>query len=270
MTEKTIKLILRFHRVFIVGILSLTAVLFFWFMRVEIGASLAGLMPPRNDPDFVFLDKTYEDFGSEYFLLISLTHDNIFSYPTLSKIQRLTSEISEHHAVDRVLSLTNANIVKSNGDEIYVQNISEEIPTTGREIAQFRKDIMQNPLYEGKLVSADGKTTIISVFFETSAPDRKLREKTLRASIEEVKDLAFAAAGPEKIQVAGYPAVTSTIYKMLITDFSTYIPVSILIIALILFINFRNWWCTLISVLDRSSGHHHYSSLRQPLRRTSS
>ena len=249
MLENTIQLISRFNKVLIAGILLLTAILFYWFAKVEVGASMAGLMPPSDDPDFVFLDNTYDDFGSEYFLLISLTHDKIFSYPTLRKIQRLTSEIREHPAVDRVLSLTNANIVKSKGDEIYVETVSEKIPTTRWEIAQFRKDIMQNPLYEGKLVSADGKTTVISVFFEATARERKLREKILRDSIEEVKGLAFAAAGPEEIQVTGYPAVTSTIYKMLVTDLSTYIPVSILIIALILFINFRSWWCTLMSVL---------------------
>ena len=252
MIEKTIKLILRFHLVFIVGLLLLTAILVFWFAKVEIGASLTGLMPPKHDPEHIFLDKVATEFGSYYFLVISVTNDNLFSSPTLSKIQKLTSEISAHPFVVRVQSLTNANIVKSKDNELYVENISDKIPKTKRGIEGFREDIMQNPLYAGKLISDDERTTVITVYFEETAPERSLREKQLRKSVREIRDLALAAAGPEEIHVAGVPAGTASFYEMLLSDLSTLVPVSIIIIFLILLINFRSWRCALISLLPIS------------------
>ena len=102
MIEKTIKLILRFNKALIAGVLLLTAILFFWFIKVEIGASLAGLMPPSDDPDHVFLDRTHTDFGSDYTLLISVTHDQIFSTSTLRKIENLITKIGSYPFVERV------------------------------------------------------------------------------------------------------------------------------------------------------------------------
>lgn len=249
MIEKTIKLILRFNKVIIAGILLLTAILFFWFVRVELGASLAGLMPPPDDPESVFRTKTGEDFGSSYILLISLTHDHLFSLPTLKKIQKLTSIISAHPSVEQVTSLTNASIVKSKGDEIFMQDISDDIPTAEEEIEQFRRDIVQNPLYAGKLISDDEKTTVITVHFEETTTIQKIREKLLRKSVREVQALALAEAGPEEIRVSGFPATSAAIYRMLISDFSVFIPLSIFIIVVILCINFRSWWCVLLSLI---------------------
>jgi len=249
MIERTIKLVLRYNKLFIFGTLLLTAILFFRFARVELGASLAGLMPPRTDPEFVFLNKTYDDFGSDYFLLVSITGDNVFSFPTLRKVQKLTSEISEHDSVSRVLSLSTANIIKSKGRELYLHNMSDNIPRTKREIAQFRKDILQNPLYADSLISDDEKTTMVTIFFEEVSPDRKIREKRLRSAVKEVQAMALAAAGPEEIHIAGFPATTASVYKMIVADLSTFVPLSLVIIILIMLISFRSWRCVLMSII---------------------
>ena len=241
--ERVIKIIVRYHVAFLAGTLLLTALLFFLFIRVEIGSSLIGLMPSKGQAERDFLERIQEELGSDYFLIIAITHDDIFTVPTLNKIQTLTSRIGEHPVVDRVLSLSTATITKSKGDNLYVQNILNKTPTTMHEIAQFREDVLDNPIYSGNLVTEDGKTTLVSVFF-----NKDHSEDVLRETIDWVQSQALSEVGPEEIHIHGLPAVTSSIYKMLISDLSTYIPLTIIIVSIILFINFRNWWCVLISL----------------------
>jgi len=244
MIEKTIKFILHYHRGLIVATLLLTAILAFWFVRIEIGAAYSGIFPPKDDPERAFFHRTRDEFGSEHVLYIVIRHDSIFSFPTLSKIENLTSRISEHLAVDRVLGLTNANVIKAKDDEIYLQNIMGKVPSTEREIEQFEKDIFQNPIYVGNLVSEDGKTTVISVFLDTTYP----REVVMR-TIEQIQGLAQSASGPEEMYFAGGPTIRSSIFKMLASDLSNYVPLTLLMIAVIMLINFRNWWCTVVPLI---------------------
>jgi len=155
----------------------------------------------------------------------------------------LTSKISEHPVVDRVLSLSTANIIKGTDENIYIQNILDNTPRTKPEIARFRNEVLENPLYVGDLITKDGKTTLINVFINKNYP-----EGVLRDTIDQIQELALSEAGPEQIYIHGLPAITSSIYRMLITDLSTYIPLTIIIVTIILLINFRSWWCVLISL----------------------
>lgn len=244
MINKIVELILHRRRGLLAVTLLLTIVLFYWFIRVEIGSEYSRLFPPKADPVRSFLHNTRADFGSDRALLIAIKHDKIFSAPTLAKIDKLTADISKYPAIDNVLSLTNANIIKAKKNEIYLQNVTGKVPATRREIDAFRKDILDNPLYSGNLISDDEKTTVISVTTDTSYPDDVVRE-----TVERVKELSSAGAGPEEIHLAGPPAINEAMFTSMASDLTNYIPITLLIIAIILLINFKKWWCTLLSLV---------------------
>ncbi|MFH0799729.1 MAG: MMPL family transporter [Pseudomonadota bacterium] len=207
-----------------------------FLLKVRIDASADVWYPSQHDPDRIFLEKTYQDFESGWSIAVIVHHDRIFSPATLAKIQKLTARIEEMPAVDYVLSITNANVVKSSGDEITVSNRSENIPESDEEIEEFKNDILSNPLYARSIVSEDLKTTAISVMFdEVRHPQEAIRE-TIRA----IKKVVADDAGPEKMYIGGPRAMSSTIYDMTVRDLSTYGPMAFAIIVVILFLYFFN------------------------------
>jgi len=201
------------------------------------------MYPPHGDPERIFLDRTYEDFGSDKLLVIAITSNDLFSYPTLKKIDKLTNDIEKIHTVDWVLSITNAMLIKSGKDEITLKNISGKIPQTEWEINKFKDEIISNPIYFNNLISKDLKTTIISVAYDINYPN----EETDLA-VEKTKKLAMEAAGPDEINISGVAAIAPAMMEMLISDLKTYMPMTALIIAVILFINFRSIKFVLLSL----------------------
>ena len=244
MIEQTSKFIIRHNKTLIAGVVLLTVILFHWFIRIEISGTYSGMFPPKRDPERVFLDKVRASLGDEYTLIIAMRHDNIFSSSTLRKIDYLTTVVGKRPAVERVLSLTNATIIKAMDDEIYSHNISGQVPTTMRKIEQFKRDIFQTPLYVGYLISADSKSTAIIVSLDTTYPSDEVRR-----TVGQIHSMALAMAGPEEIYLGGAPALNKTIFEMLRRDIPTFVPFTAILAALILLISFRSWWVIAFSLI---------------------
>lgn len=216
-------------------VLLLTIVLSPWFAKIEIGSTYAGILPPESDPQRVYLNKINAEFGGDNTAILVITHHQIFNHDTLSKIRRLTKAIEELPAVEYVQSLTNASIIKSEHDEIFLDNISDDIPSSPRELEQFRQDILSNPLYINNLISPDERTTCITATIDRTAPD-----KVARITIDEINRLAEEEAGPEEIYVDGLAAMATSIFHMVSQDLITYLPITCFIIVIILYLTFRN------------------------------
>jgi predicted RND superfamily exporter protein len=244
--ERLIKFIVENGKLLLLLSCLLVLVSIPFIFKVRIDPTVATFYPPKSDPDRIFLEKTYRDFESGWGIVIIINHDKIFSSPTLKKIQTLTSQIEGMTAVDYVLSITNANIVKSSGDEIRVSNRSDSIPKSAEEIEQFKNDILNNPLYTKSLVSGDLKTTAISVLFD----ETRFSHLTIGKTVEDIQRITNDYAGPEKVYVGGLKAVTAASYDMLVKDLSTLLPLCLLIMVAILFIYFFNWRLIMVSVIS--------------------
>lgn len=242
MIEKIINFIIDHPKKIIIAICLFSIVVSIFLAKLQIGTSLETVYPPKGDPDRVFLEKTYKDFGSDCFLAIAVTADNVFSAPTLKKIKELTSKIEKISSVERVFSLSNANIIKSEKDEIYLHSMPDDVFESNEAIQKFKNDILENPLYRQNLVSKDLTTTVISVFYDANAPKK--------VAALDTEEMAKAEAGPEGIYVAGPVAISSAMFGMLSKDLKTYLPFSFFIIVIILFIVFRNLRVALLSLVS--------------------
>jgi len=244
MIDRLITFILNRRGWLIAAIVLIIILLVPGFTRVEIGSTYAQVFPPKSDPERIFLDSVYDDFGNDNNIIIAITHDDVFSISTLKKIQGLTEQLEDLPAVEYVKSLTNANIIKSDNGELHLQNISDEIPTTEAAVEQFRKDILGNSLYANNLVSGDNKTTIVNAIIDLSYPDEEVR-----FAVEEAQRLARLVEGPEQIHVVGQQAMSYEIFRLMSSDLVTYLPFSLLIIGVILLLNFRSGWIVLMTLV---------------------
>jgi predicted RND superfamily exporter protein len=246
MINRLVNFILRYHRWLIAISIILTIILAYWFAQLKIGSAYTGILPPESAPERVFLREVRKDFGSSNPFIIAILHDDIFSHATLSKIQRLTSEIEKLPEVENIHSLTNASIIKSEHDEIYLKTISDDIPSTKKELDQFRQDILSNPLYVNNLITEDLQTTIITANISGSCGP----QDTIRSTIERARDMALEMAGPEVIYVDGTASLSVELFQMIAKDVSTYLPLALLIVVIIILAVFRRWWVALLSLLS--------------------
>lgn len=261
--EKLIGFILRFNKFIILVVLLITVGCAFWLPKISVGSAVEVLYPAKGDPERNFLERTYKIFGTDWFQTIAITSPDLFSYSTLKKVQKLTSEIEKKSTVDHVVSLTNVAIIKEDRfGGILVQDLASEykdfdilgasylkvgkdamaitresrnVPKAKRELEQFKNYIIGNPLYANNLVSPDLNTTIINVYFKDNISDKALIE------IErEIRKLAFDSAGPEEINIISPGAIGPIIFEMIAKDLSIYLPLTIIIIIVILLLSFRN------------------------------
>jgi len=244
MLNTFIAYILRFHKHFIAASVIATVALFFWFAKIKIAATHEGYFPPKGDPEYEYFQKAIKTFGSNYYVIIAINgNGSVFSYPMLEKIGKLTSKYEKLPTVKNVASLTSAVIIKSRHDEILLKDISDSIPSTEAGIQKFREDILGNPLYESNLVSKDEHSTIIYVAIDENAP----REAS-RKTIDQIRQIAAAEFGAETIYITGEAMFDSLCYQKTWDDIRIFVPLIILLIALIVYLNFRNVWCVILSI----------------------
>jgi len=243
--NKFIKFIIGNRTWLIFACIALVLVLVPWLSKIEIGSTYAEVFPSKSNPERQYLDRFYEEFGNDNTVMIAIVYDDIFSTKTLQKIQRITKKLEKLPAVERVQSLTNANIIKSRDGELFLKNISDNIPVSKIDLDRFRKDILANPLYANNLLSENLQTTVIIAYIDLSYPD-----EDVRYSVKEAKRLALKDAGPEKIYVVGLQTLAYEIFRLLSSDLYTYLPLSFLIIAVILMINFRSVVLVIITLLS--------------------
>lgn len=274
MIERLIKFILRNSKAIIVAAGLITIVLSFWLPKLEIGSERAMVFPSKHDPERSYLERTYRYFGSDVIQVIAITSDNIFTYPVLKKIQTLTAQIGMMSAVDRVFSITNADIIKGWGNKILVKDLSslhrelivksggyvkvgpeeiflkiasESVPQSAEKIEWFKEDILGNPLYINSIISRDLKTTVINVFL-----DGRVDMAVQKETANKIEKLTLKYFHPEEVQFVSLLSASSLIFKMLSHDMTVYLPLTLLIVMVILLISFRSWKVVLLSLVSIS------------------
>ncbi len=83
-------------------------------------------------------------------------------------------------------SLFDAKNLKNIDDTIYVKPYLESLPQTPTEVASIKAEAIRNPLVLGNLISADGQTIAINVFFKRPPGDADF-DRVMTESIEAVR-----------------------------------------------------------------------------------
>lgn len=201
-------------------------------MRME--TNLDAYMP-RTHPAFVFSDEADERFNIRDAILIAVEHpDSIYNPGTLSKITRIEDALvafDEIEAAD-VTSLHTADNILGTADGLDVRKFYVDAPTDDTACAAIRDRVRGNDMINGRLVSADEKTTLIKV---------DLAKGTFSSDLyNRIQKLAASFSGPETLHVAGRPIVEGTMAILGPRDMARMGPLVILVIALVLFIVLRS------------------------------
>ena len=130
----------------------------------------------REDPARKVYEDFQEQFGKDDVLIIALEPGNVFEATFLKTLTRIHEKLkSDVPHLDEITSLVNVRRTRGESDELIVEDLMPEVPTTPNDMAELKNIVMSNPLYTNMLVSSDGTLTTImlkpGVFASTGKKD---------------------------------------------------------------------------------------------------
>jgi hypothetical protein len=225
-----------------------TGVFLYGITKISVNVVLEDMFPFGHP--FVKLHKEFgSQFGGASTVLIALKvkDGDIFNTPTLLKVKGISDAISFNN--DAYMLLT-ASISERkmkymrgySGGNVEMNGLMwPKIPQTPEELNFMKENIFTNPLYNGVLVSRDGKATLIISEFKENVDYSKLFQffMGLKKKYEDKNTT---------LHMIGKPVLLGWIYSYW-PQMMRIFAVSIGVMVLLLWGFFRNWQGTLVPVL---------------------
>jgi predicted RND superfamily exporter protein len=228
-----------------------------------------------DDPAVVEYDAFREQFGREDRLIVLVRTPDPFAPAFLERLRDLHEAIeAEIPFVEEVDSLIDARVVDGEAGELVVGELLEDWPASPEGFEKVRAEALSNPLYVDSLLCADGSCTALSIKpftysesgekaddlsgFETDpaigaaegaggAASNDAEERPVYLTAAE-GDALMAALRPLLarweapdfgVHVAGVLAMTYRINQGMAADLSTFLPLTLASIAVLLGLIFR-------------------------------
>ncbi|NNG12806.1 MAG: MMPL family transporter [Halobacteria archaeon] len=174
----------------------------------------------------------------------------MFTRNTLERVDRMTGRISAIDAVHHVVSLTNALDIRAIEDDLDIAPFIENIADEDADFTAMRQRVLANPVYRGSLVSDEGDTTALIVYFHDISDSEFLSQgihDEIVAIIEEEK-------GDDDVWLTGAPHFKVSLMKTLIHELIWTPPMVAVVLAIILALSFRSMLGVVVPLLTVAAG----------------
>ena len=163
-------------------------------------------------------------FGSDEIIRLVIKARDIFDPVTFAKITQLSEAASQIDGVIRIISLPE---VRKNVDRSNEWNM-----------AKFAAMLTPVELFQRNLISADRKTTIITLVLD--------HEADKDAAIAAARQLFETTGKDLRLYQTGMPLVSEALAEYTRQDFFHLTPITLIIIAVLLVVLFRNLHCLIL------------------------
>ncbi len=185
--------ILKF-RVVVIIVMSLLTVAF----GREIGSlkvimNIDELMP-QNHPYVIAENLIERIFGNKHMVVIGITaREGTFLQPAIfNKVRRITDELSLSPDIVKSnlnsLASKKAKSISGTEEGMVVQRFSDLIQSQGLSADDIKRELSENPIYEGLFFSSDFATTIITAEFRRTDKGMVPIDKYIRAILDRERD----------------------------------------------------------------------------------
>lgn len=213
-------------------------------VRIPFDPSMNRLLP-EDDPDVEFYEFVRKLFGSDETMVVAVSGEDVFTAEILERVRRISERLEALPEVHHVLSLTNVQNIRGTEYGLDIGPfVSKEVPTDPEALAAIEREVRDNPIFRGNLVSEDGTTTAIVIhFMDFSDAD------FIEAGIDErIEAIASEEAGGSEVWLAGGPHMKVAQYHYQIGDLQRALPLMLLVMAVLLAISFRSLRAVVVSV----------------------
>lgn len=261
--------IIKFKYIVLVLLLIPTFLIGSQVRNLTMDTSNEGLLHP-DDPILIMYNDFRDQFGRDDMLVLAIKSDKIFTIPFLTKLKKLHDQLeAEVPHLNDITSLVNARDTRGQGDTLLVDDLLLHFPENDTELQELKKRVLDNPVYQNQVISADGTFTTIIMesdayssqgmaaddelagFDDETSLDEEntpqsadkppfLTPRENAAMVARAKQIAAAYEGPDfTIYMAGSPIVTHTVKLLMMKDMKKFLRLAVLTIGLCLFVMFR-------------------------------
>ena len=239
-------------------ILALSLFLISNLPHITIDTSTEGFLH-ENDPTLIRYEEFKKQFGQDEMIMIGIKTKNIFDLSFLQKLKELHNELENTvpHLND-INSLINARNTRGEGNVLVVEDLFENWPENEQDLEYIKQRAMQNVLYKNLLLNEE--LTLTAIMLEPNAYESSEETDDLEGFGEEVNedDLEFISDKSKsqmvrstdeivkkyndenfQVYVAGSLAINDFIKRSIQKDIQIFIKLSLLMIAIFLYIVFR-------------------------------
>lgn len=175
--------------------------------------------------------KIEEIFGESEPIIIIFETDDILNPNTLERIKNLSRDFNRMREFDRVYSLFDAKNIKGDYGFLNVEPLIRRIPTDADRTERLRKEITENELVYGLIVSEDFRYTMMMIASNKSMEDSELMN-LIYSKLDEYP-------GDEKIYINAQPYMRAIANERIGRDLMILLPVGIMVMFIFLLISFR-------------------------------
>ncbi len=204
-------------------------------IRLSIDPSL-NAVSTQSQQDRDYDDVVRKRFGNREPIMVVLQSSNIYTLENLTRLDRLSQSLASLNGVESVDSLTATTIPRLEDGNLYYSRISQESLQNPELPERLRKSTENNPLIAGKLVSTDGKSTVVLVHPEPMS-ELQLLQSRLAERIIQTADRE--SVNGVKILVTGSPIIRYEISDSVARQLRTVVPAIILVITVLLTLAFH-------------------------------
>ena len=240
---KSVDLSMRYPRIVIILTVLITLFFLSFFPAVKIDTDPENMLS-ADEPIRVFHNQVKKEFGINEMIVLGIVRDDgIFHPDTLKRIADLTERVMRLKGViaEDVLSLTVTNNVVARNGVLNVRPPLYQIPQNSEEIDRLRKEVIQNPLFRDRLVSADGTGAAIYIPIESKEIAHEIGA--------EIRKIYEKEQGPEKYYMAGLPIAEDTFGAEMFRQMAVVAPLAGGLLMLILLIIFRRFTLVLPAMI---------------------
>lgn len=188
-----------------------------------------------------------QSFGDDQYLIVAVSGSDVFAPAQLAKLRKLHEQISALPGVTEVLSLVNVPYARSVQGGASLERLVPEQADEAR-LAEARQVATTDRLYLGHFVSADMRTAGISILLDQSLPTVARHNIT-----RQIYD-ASRAAGFAEVFFAGDPFSQWRGTQAIRRDLTLFLPLTLLLIAGLLWLCFRSWRAVVFPLLSIAIG----------------
>ncbi|MBN1290338.1 MAG: MMPL family transporter [Candidatus Latescibacteria bacterium] len=190
---------------------------------------------PDSD-DVIKQNRRVEDvFGKKDELIIVVCAENILQPSTLQKIVTITEEVKNIPGVEPhdIMSLSEIDHIDFHDGILKVGPLMRQVPANENEIADLRREIDDDSLIFGRIISHDYTRTIIMAHLGEGYNQHEVDA--------EAKRIQAQYNGPEKIYVLGEPIIGEEVDRAIEGDIKKLFPVAFALLLVLFLLFFRSF-----------------------------
>ncbi|TXH05353.1 MAG: cyclic nucleotide-binding domain-containing protein [Nevskiaceae bacterium] len=198
---------------------------------------------PAGDADRAVADRVRETFGDADAVIVAVHFDNIFTERSLQQVDEITQRLRGLDGASAVVSLATVPNLLAQGEDLEVSSFTEQAKRNPALIAEFPHQLAANPLYNGTLLSKDGKVTSFAIVMNDVSEQDFLK----RDYGGQIRKIVRDVAGDNQVWITGTPVGRAATTTALIKTLKFTIPAVFAVILLLLLIAFRSLRAMLVA-----------------------